>query len=391
MGNLKDAARLGYLIGPCAALCFFTPDASAQSNVTLSGVIDTGLTYTNNSGGHAGWSETSGQLGASRIIFTGSEDLGGGNRALFRLIDPFLVQNGLGNGRAFNVAYVGLSSDRYGTLTFGRQWDTTIDTTAGFASNELWAGYFGSHVGDADNTQATFKVSNAVKYASPTIAGLSVGATYAFSNEASAGDDSSDSSGFANNRLISAGASYANGPFAAGLGFLQADRPSAQPAGALGSSGPGVLNDYANAFTSIRASKAGVERQRIWLAGSSYRMGSLLVGALYSKVQYRYLDATALTLDNYEANLTWQITPAWTTGVAYIRTNGSYSGGGPGSAEPGWDQVNIGTLYALSKRTSLYLLGVAQQGRHADAQIFRAGVSSTRRQLVVTAGIQQKF
>lgn len=98
-----------------------------------------------------------------------------------------------------------------------------------------------------------------------------------------------------------------------------------------------------------------------------------------------------MTLDNYEANLTWQITPAWETGVAYIRTNGRYSGNGTGDAEPGWDQINLGTEYAISKRTTLYLIGVAQRGRHAVAQIYGVSPSSTRRQLVVTSGIQHQF
>jgi predicted porin len=136
---------------------------------------------------------------------------------------------------------------------------------------------------------------------------------------------------------------------------------------------------------------AGVQRQRIWLAGASYRVGTVTLAGLYSKTQYRYLDATALTLDNYEASVTWQMSPTWLAGVAYIRTNGRYSGDGTAGAEPGWDQLNLGTQYQLSKRTTLYLIGVGQQGRHAQAQIYGVTPSSTRRQLVVTAGIAHRF
>jgi len=50
-----------------------------------------------------------------------------------------------------------------------------------------------------------------------------------------------------------------------------------------------------------------------------------------------------------------------------------------------------GTQYALSKRTVLYLLGVAQQGRDANAQIVGVAQSSTRRQVVMTSGMQQRF
>ncbi|WP_147408550.1 porin [Paraburkholderia fungorum] len=389
MKSREKAVRMTLVAASCAWLFGVPFAAHAQSRVTLSGIIDAGILYANNSGGHADWSTTSGQLTASRWIMTGNEDLGGGSHAIFRLMSPFNIQNGHGTGRAFNVAYVGLADDRFGTVTVGRQWDTTIDTVSGFATNETWAGYIGAHVGDADNTNASFKVSNAVKYASPQFAGLSFGATYGFSNQAAGSDTSS---GFANNRLMSAGAAYTHGSFAAGLGFLQADRPDAQPAGALGAPGAGVYDDYENTFSSSIASTAGVERQRIWLAGASYQFfGALTLGGMYSKTQYRYLDATALTLDNYEANLTWQITPSWQTGVAYIRTNGRYSGSGTGDAEPGWDQINLGTEYAISRRTTLYLIGVAQQGRHAVAQIYGVSPSSTRRQLVVTSGIQHLF
>jgi GBP family porin len=98
-----------------------------------------------------------------------------------------------------------------------------------------------------------------------------------------------------------------------------------------------------------------------------------------------------LSLDNYEANLTWQMSPAWQGGIAYVRTDGRYSGVGTNNASPGWDQINLGTQYALSKHTALYLLGVAQQGHHANAQIVGVTPSSTRRQVVVTSGIQQRF
>ncbi|MBT2792084.1 porin [Paraburkholderia strydomiana] len=355
--------------------------AHAQSSVTLSGILDSGLLYANNSGGHAKWAATSGQTSPSRWIMTGSEDLGNGLSTVFKLTSPFNLQNGRSPGRAFNVAYVGLSDLRFGTLTFGRQWDTTIDTVANFASNETWAGYVGAHIGDNDNTNATTKISNAVKYMSPQWAGFSFGATYAFSNDTD----------FAENRLISAGASYTHGPLALGIGFRQADRPTAQAAGAIGSPGPGVANDYANPFTTSIASTAGVQRQRNYLAGASYQIGRFLLGGMYSRVQYHYLDATSLTLDNYEVNLSFNITPAWQTSVAYIRTNGQYEGGGTNGQEPGWDQINAGTQYSLSKRTMVYLIAAAQQGRHATAQIYGVAPSSTRRQVVATAGLAHRF
>ncbi|WP_175825363.1 MULTISPECIES: porin [Burkholderia] len=357
--------------------------ANAQGSVTLSGTIDTGFLYTNNNGGHASWSTMNGALTPSRWILSGVEDIGGGNRTVFRLIHPFSVQNGRDPGRGFNVAYVGLSNDRFGTLTLGRQYDTTIDFVSGFATNGTWA-----HIGDSDNTNGSFKTSNAAKYVSPTWYGLTLGTTYGFSNQ---GGGSGPSSGFANNRAIAFGATYSHGPFSSALGFIQLNHPDSQPGGAVGTSGGGTADDYVSMFTKSVTSGANVERERIWLAGASYQIGPVTLNGLYSKVQYRYLDGTGLSLDNYEANVAWQVTPAWIAQVAYIRTNGAYSGVTSATPDPGWDQLNVGAQYLLSKRTLIYLIAIGQQGRNAKAQILNTGQSSTRRQLVVALGIQHRF
>jgi predicted porin len=384
LNSHEKSVRITLAVMACTILTAQPLVGHAQSSVTLGAIVDAGLLYANNADGHTAWSATSGQLAASRWLMTGSEPLGRAQRVIFRMMSPFNLQNGRSPGRAFNVAYVGLADDRLGTLTAGRQWDTTIDLVSGFATSETWAGYIGSHVGDADNMNATFKASNTIKYASPQLAGLSFGATYGFSNASGPGSQT-------DNRLMSLGAAFARGSFAAAAGVLQADRPGSQPAGALGSPAAGIRNDYANTFTTSDASAAGVLLQRIYSAGASYRLGSVTFGGLYTKVQFRYLDAVRLSLNNYEANLTWQATPAWQAGISYVRTNGHYSGTGTNHTSPGWDQINLGTQYALSKRTVLYLLGVVQQGRDANAQIVGLVQSSTRRQVVMTTGMQQRF
>jgi len=87
--------------------------AHAQSSVTLYGLVDAGITYTNNVGGSGRVALVSGNISGSRFGLRGSEDLGGGLKTIFVLENGFNVNNGtLGQGgRMFGrQAYVGLSS-----------------------------------------------------------------------------------------------------------------------------------------------------------------------------------------------------------------------------------------------------------------------------------------
>src|SRR5580692_4773388 len=180
-----------------ATLCgAFTMSAHAQSSVTLYGLIDTGFVYTNNQLGHANY-----QLGSSSTQNTvfglkGSEDLGAGLHAIFKLEQGFNLNNGSQAfaGSAFgSQAWVGLQSDAYGTVTLGRQFDVMNDLvgplTAGF---NTWGGSIASHPFDNDNLAAnSVVINNSVKYASPLYHGVTFETMYSFSNQAG---------GFADNR-----------------------------------------------------------------------------------------------------------------------------------------------------------------------------------------------
>ena len=77
-----------------AALSVFAVAAHAQSSVTLYGLIDTGIVYTNNQGGNSAWQEQSSMLSNEVWGLRGSEDLGDGLHAIFRLENGFNIQNG---------------------------------------------------------------------------------------------------------------------------------------------------------------------------------------------------------------------------------------------------------------------------------------------------------
>jgi general bacterial porin, GBP family len=102
-----------------AVAASFATAANAQSSVTLYGLIDAGFTYVNNEvatntakGSAAAFRMTSGNINGSRWGLRGTEDLGGGMKAIFTLENGFNLNNGtLGQGgRQFGrQAFVGIS------------------------------------------------------------------------------------------------------------------------------------------------------------------------------------------------------------------------------------------------------------------------------------------
>lgn len=115
--------------------------ASAETSVTLYGIADVSMRYVNTGSGASGedgsrLSMENGAISNSRWGLRGSEDLGDGNRAFFRLEQGFNVQNGKATdtSKTFNrLAYVGLDGGSIGALTLGLQ-NTVIQ--------DLMADYF---------------------------------------------------------------------------------------------------------------------------------------------------------------------------------------------------------------------------------------------------------
>src|ERR1700756_5658881 len=66
----------------------------AQSAVTLYGLVDAGITYTNNQKGASNIQPTSGKLNGSRWGLRGVEDLGDGLKTVFTLESGFPPNHG---------------------------------------------------------------------------------------------------------------------------------------------------------------------------------------------------------------------------------------------------------------------------------------------------------
>ena len=155
-------------------------------------------------------------MNGSRWGLRGAEDLGGGLKAIFTLENGFSIMNGTNGqgGREFGrQAFVGLSSDQFGAVTLGRQYDTVVDYLGPLAlTGTQYGGTQFAHPFDNDNLNNSFRVNNSVKYTSANYAGFKFGGMYGFSNQAD---------GFANNRAYSVGASYNYGPLNVAAAYMQ--------------------------------------------------------------------------------------------------------------------------------------------------------------------------
>ncbi len=365
-----------WTIGLSALAALGSQAASAQSSVTLYGIIDAGITYTNNQKGGSAWQATSGNVQGSRWGLLGSEDLGGGNRAIFKLENGFNPDNGaLGQGgRIFGrSAWVGLSNARYGTVTLGRQYNSVQDYFANVQANGTGAlTQYANVVYDTYDLNNTYRTNNAVKYTSPTMGGLTGNVMYAFSNTAG---------GFANNREWSAGLDYVNGPLRLDAAYALNDNPGANTAGAAPSD-----NYYSLASSII----SNVARNQVWGAGGAYKLGPATVAVLYTNSRFDLLTGGTLRFANYEADLTWQLTPSILLAAAYFYTDQQSTSSTATNAH--YHQGTIGGEYFLSKTTDLYLNAAYQRASGAKAWIDGTSLpSSNDHQIVAVAGIRHKF
>jgi predicted porin len=350
--------------------------AHAQSSVTLYGIVDAGFTFTNNQKGEKAYQATQGNVQGSRWGLLGTEDLGGGNKVMFKLENGFSLETGASGqgGRIFGrSAWVALSNNTAGTITLGRQYNSVQDYLSNLQINGVGAmSQYGNAIYDNDDINNTYRTNNAVKYTTPTYAGFTANAMYAFSN--AAGD-------FANNRAWSVGADYVNGPLRLDAAYSLVNQPATSTTGAAPS------DNYYNTGSSIIS---GVKRNQVWGAGGAYVFGPATVALLYTNSQFQLLTGGSLRFANYEALLKYQLTPATLLALGYIYTTQNTSGTTATNAH--YNQLSVGGEYFLSKTTDLYLNGIYQRSSGSKAWVEGiSNPSSNNGQFVTVAGIRHKF
>jgi general bacterial porin, GBP family len=353
-----------------ASLAALSTICAAQA-VSLYGELDTGLAYVSNVNGHTQYRATSGLIDGSYWGLQGSEELGGGAKAVFRLERGFSVTS----GEEFNdhPAYVGLQSEPLGTLTLGHQYDLIHDYFAPFTLTGGTGGTAFAHPFDNDNANNSYLARNSVKYASPSFGGFSLGAMYAFSNDAGA---------FANNRAYSIGASYQGGALSAGAAWLHAN--------GRGNTQSGAYDPVVLPGSTGEVFDANVQTQNTYGFGASYTIGDLVVAAAWSRSTYSNVinaetgdAAPSVGFSNYEVNGVYQLTPAVALAAMYTYTKASTAH---------WHEGAVQMTYALSKRTDTYVEAVYQRASSgAPAVINTNDPSSSRNQLLIATGIRHHF
>lgn len=209
----KQVIGAGLLAGAAGAAT-----AAGVPDVTVYGVIDTGLVTTSHTGTGSqtktGFADSI--LGVSNVGFKGTHDLGNGMEAFFNLqagFNPTSGDQNAGAGHLFSRnAYVGLQGN-LGSISVGKQWDLNDDWLVG---SVFLGGY---------NSGAVFKFSefdavsdlynNTVKYVSPSFGGVQGAGMISFQG------NSADSKA---GRIFNVGARYSTGgPLYGGITYYHED------------------------------------------------------------------------------------------------------------------------------------------------------------------------
>ncbi|MGO4829894.1 porin [Cupriavidus sp. 2KB_15] len=335
--------------------------ASAYSNVTLYGIVDSGIAYTTNAGTSGGQSKSvvqviSGGNAAGRFGLTGVEDLGGGISSVFTLENGFSADNGAlqQNERLFGrQAFVGLQTP-YGILTFGRQKVPIYDF---FSSLDPLA--YSNWSITAQDAQFIGRADNSIKY-------VASGGPFKFDALYSTGYNTVIVNGgeipgeFRVGQEMSAGTSYASGALESALVY------------------------ELRRGTSVGTQ--GNKEQRV-AAGLAYKLSGNLT--LFSGYKWfnSSIPSTAGRSNMYYGGFQYRVTPAYVISMATYYTNVRSAGQHP-------IDFGMGAAYLLSKRTRIYVeAGYVRNNNGSNLGLagFGVGVVPGANQAGLTVGVNHRF
>jgi len=307
-----------------AVLTAVTGAASAQSSVTLYGKVDLGLVL--DSGNPTGKSVriSSGVTGGSRIGFKGVEDLGGGMKAAFQLETGYCADSNAG-GAAGNSpgaqfctggGFMGRQAHgdltgAFGAISAGRQYSLGFNNLS--TIDPFGTGFAGQVNNIVDPSGV--RLNNSVTYSTPNMGGFTV------SGEMALGEQTGN---WESNRETGAGVTYASGPAYAGFTFYDVSD----------STGTGAA-------------------RKNYLLGGTYDLGVIKLHALAQKST----GPASLDVLDLMGGVTIPVAGGNVL-ASYIHHNDRTG------ADKDANQIGIGYLYPLSKRTSIYSAFARIQNRN---------------------------
>ncbi|WP_353233423.1 porin [Diaphorobacter ruginosibacter] len=358
--------------------------AQAQSELKISGVLDAGIQNYKSANGNTVNRLQNGAFETSRLIIAGKEDLGGGLKANFMLEMAPAVDTGETSRFGFfnRNSWVGLSGAQWGEVRFGRyltgsanllcqvdlHWcgsgfnGTGIMYNGDLATVGRWISgspgrggnnnegisVFSGGNGTAGSAESNRK-NNAIQYVSSRISGFQAKVMYSMGE---LGKNPANGSG----DHVDATLTYQDQNLFIGIGYAEVR--------------PDPLWNAKGALTSL---------------GGTYKFGALRVGAIY---QYETASGPSAKWTRAKS---WALTSAYRMGAfePYLKF-GQHSTNGTGAygIVDGTDAfvVNVGTQYALSKRTSLYADFVTDlKGSDGNPAIYK---NDTR---LITVGMKHYF
>jgi predicted porin len=290
------------------ALLALASSATAQSQVTIFGIVD--LAATNIKNGSAGSLKTltNGQSSTSRLGFRGTEDLGGGLKAGFWLEGQVDMDTG-GTGFNFQRRSTVSLTGAFGEVRIGRD---QVPSYLNWSNYDLWA-YVG--VATTANLRGSFlslggagtavRANNTIGYWTPVVGGFS-GHFMVAAGEGSTG-----------NKYAGGRVGYDNGKLEASV-----------------------------ALSKTYKSGTAVDDLTTQSIGASYDFGPVYVVAAFERAEYSTLDRDLVTV-------------GIRVPVGQGRIKAQYakaSGTGPTARPQQYDATlfSVGYDYRLSRRTSLY-------------------------------------
>jgi predicted porin len=348
--------------------------ASAQSSVTLFGIVDAGVSYTDAKTNTATGSVKQSQYGlsnsgynSSRLGFRGTEDLGGGLAAGFWLEAPLGNDNGANsNSLFFNRRSTVSLSGGFGEIRLGRDFtptfwnDTTFDPfgTNGVGTNVISAAHGGSNIlGNANGVAdaAYFRSSNSVGYfLPPNLGGFYGQVMYGFDEQVHTDNAFASQQGrYAGGRF-----GYANGPLDVAIAYGQSKAVDTV-----------VTSNTAKTFN----------------LGASYDLGVVKLFGELSQVKNEIDPAIGATT-NAKVN-GWLFGATAPVGPGLIRASvgqarASLDGAGD---DPRATKFALGYVHNLSKRTALY--ATVAHTSNKDAFLAGSGVTTSTNINQGTAGV----